>query len=198
MQRRQFLLSGSVLGLNLAMPGLAQAQARHRAIEPIDIAADADLVEFFWYRCPHCNRFEPLLREWLSAHPNVSFQRIPAIIRPSWAAEARIFYAAQVLGRLDELHQKVFAAIHEQGLPLEDEQAWLDWLAGQGLMRAEFEAALGSEQVHSAVAAAARATSMTPVIGVPTLLIKNQQLTDSELAGSQEAMLEVTAELLRG
>src|SRR5574343_585811 len=76
-------------------------------------AGKVEVVEFFWYSCPHCNAFEPLLEQWVKALPkDVAFRRVPVAFRDDFVPQQRLYYALEALGQLDKLHAKVFQAIH--------------------------------------------------------------------------------------
>ena len=58
---------------------------------------------------------------------DVSFRYVPAIFRPNWVPGAKIFYASEVLGARDRLHDKVYDAIHVDKIDLNKEDVLFDW-----------------------------------------------------------------------
>jgi thiol:disulfide interchange protein DsbA len=103
-----------------------------------------EVIEFFWYACPHCNSLQPSLRAWLKRKPaDVEFRRIPAAFRESWLQLARTYYAIEAMGLVDKLHHDVFEAIHEKRTLdpkalLSDPAPLFDWVAAKGVDRQKF------------------------------------------------------------
>ena len=121
LSRRQFLLSAAALPL---IPSAAQALTPGQEYNIISPALDTldpkrvEIMELFWYGCPHCFQLEPDLTAWVKALPkNVYFRRVPAIFSqtPHWIPLARAYYAAEILGLTDKLHHDFFNAIHLSG-----------------------------------------------------------------------------------
>src|SRR5688500_20058370 len=87
-----------------------------------------EVLEFFWYGCPHCYELHPRIKAWLKRKPDdVSFRYVPAVFRSSWAPAAKTFYALEALGEKDRLHDKVYDAIHRNGIDLSKEDVLFDW-----------------------------------------------------------------------
>jgi thiol:disulfide interchange protein DsbA len=152
-----------------------------------------DVLEFFWYSCPHCNAFEPQLEAWLSKLPNhVHFRRVPVMFRPNFEPQQRLYYVLEAMGRLGDLHKKVFQAIHVEKQTLDTPDLLAAWAEKQGLNRAKFV-----EQYNSFAVAtkAKRATSLQEqykVDGVPSLGIAGRYYTSGSLAGTMQRALQVT------
>ena len=84
--------------------------------QPTSSKDQVEVVEMFWYGCPHCFRLEPFVDRWLKKKPaNVKFVRMPGVFRPSWEIHARAYYTAEILGVVDKVHRPMFDAIHEYG-----------------------------------------------------------------------------------
>ena len=85
---------------------------------PVD-TADAgrvEVVEVFSYACIHCYTFEPYIEAWRAKlDDDVAFRRVPAVFSPQWGELARMFYAAEQLGVLEQVHGGIFEALHERG-----------------------------------------------------------------------------------
>ncbi len=156
------------------------------------------VVEFFWYGCPHCYRFEPYLDKWLEHKPDyVQFIRIPAPLNPTWTVHARAYYAAQELGVLPRLFQPLFDAIQRQGPALATEDALAGFFTRHGVKPAAFRAAYGSFSVDAKVRRARALAQRVGVTGVPTLMVAGQYRTSLERAGSDQRLIDIVAYLAR-
>ncbi len=143
---------------------------------PTSVPADKiEVVEMFWYGCPHCYRLEPHLEEWLKKlPPDVQLVRIPAALNPSWALMARAYYAADMLGIRDRLHEAFFQAIHEQGRRLRSEDAVVRFVASQGFDGDKFRQAMHSLAVETRVRHATDLGKRYGVDGVPALIVNGR------------------------
>jgi len=151
-----------------------------------------EVVEMFSYSCPHCFRLDPLLEEWKKTLPeNVNFVRVPAIFRDSWLLQAKIFYAAEAMGKLDQLHPLLFNAIHVEKRRLITEDQLLDFVAEQGIDRDEFEKTMRSFSVQAQVNKAVAYSQNSGITGVPAMIINGKYRTDAPIAGSFDEMLKV-------
>lgn len=168
-----------------------------------ETGAKVEVLEFFWYGCPHCFDLEPLINAWLKKLPaDAQFRRIPAIFSDAWAPGARLYFTLEAMGLLERLHGPVFDAIHVQRLPLADrsvakaEEAIKDWVAKQGVDRAKFEAAYKSFAVETKVKRAQQLSRSSGIDGVPAMIVDGRYLATGPLAGTHEAMLAVVDELV--
>ena len=99
-----------------------------------------EVIEFFWYSCPHCNAFEPRLEAWIKKQPaDVVVRRVPVAFRDDFVPQQRLFYTLEAMGKLDELHGKVFQAIHADREPINREDSILEWAGKQGLDTDKFK-----------------------------------------------------------
>jgi thiol:disulfide interchange protein DsbA len=205
MLRRQFNQSAAALsGLALTSPLAALAQSKPPADGAEYISLDqavpteggpgkVDVVEFFWYSCPHCNAFEPLLEAWLSKLPkNVHFRRVPVMFRPTFEPQQRLFYVLEAMGKLPELHKKVFYAIHVEKQTLDSVDQVSNWVAKQGVDRAKFLEQYNSFPVVTKARRATQLQEQYKVDGVPSLGIAGKYFTSGTLAGTMQRALQVT------
>lgn len=156
-----------------------------------------EVLEFFAYTCPHCYRLESVIAPWsehLSA--DVRFTRVPVAFSEAGAVLARAFYAIQALGLHERLHARLFAALHDQQLPLGREETLLDWLVSQGIDRARFAATLNAFGTQSRLARAKDLAAAYAIDSVPTLVVGDRYQTSAALAGSQAALPRVLDELI--
>lgn len=123
--------------------------------QPAGSGKNVEVIEFFWYACPHCNSLQPPLRAWLKRKPaDVEFKRLPAAFRESWLQLARTYYAIETMGLVDKLHHGVFEAIHEKRTLdpkalLNDPAPLFDWAAANGVDRQKFAETYNSFAVNS-------------------------------------------------
>jgi len=208
MKRRDFALGGAAALAVLSQPRLALAQfsAPQDGVEymtlskrvPVDAPqGKIEVIEFFWYNCPHCNAFEPMLQAWVKQLPaDVSLRRIPVAFRDQMVPQQRLFYTLEAMGKVDQLHGKVFEAIHKEQLNLTSEPGILEWAAKQGLDTQKFQELYRSYAVSSKARRAAEVQDMYQVDGVPALGIAGRWYTDGSLAGNMKRALQVTDHLI--
>jgi thiol:disulfide interchange protein DsbA len=160
-------------------------------------AGKIEVIEFFWYDCPHCNAFEPKLQEWLRKLPkDVFFKRVPVAFRDDFVPQQRLYYTLEAMGKLDELHTKVFYAHHVEHKTVNTEATIAAWIATQGVDKAKFLELYNSFSVSTKARKATQLMQSFKVEGVPALGIAGRYYTDGSLAQSMERALLVTDYLL--
>lgn len=211
MKRREFSVGAACVvatAAALGLPGAAVAQAR-KPEEGTDyltldkrINGDAppgkiEVIEFFWYSCPHCNAFEPKLDAWTRKLPgDVVLKRVPVAFRDDFVPQQRLYYTLEALGKLNELHGKVFQAIHAERQALNREEAILDWAGKQGLDKARFKELYNSFSVSSKARRATQLQDAFKVQGVPAIGVAGRYYTDGTMAGTIDRALQVTDYLI--
>jgi thiol:disulfide interchange protein DsbA len=208
MKRRAFSahLVGSGLGL-ASLADLARAQGSPvegkdyvRLSQPARVSAPAgkvEVIEFFWYGCPHCNAFEPMLDGWSRKLPaDVAFHRVPVGFTALHLTHAKLFYAIEATGRLDALHRKVFAAIHVQGQRMKDEAETVAFMNANGVDGAKFAELFKSFSVQTKAQQAKQLSEDYKIDGVPALGVHGRYYTGGSLAGSNERALAVVDYLI--
>ncbi|GDX56677.1 thiol:disulfide interchange protein [Comamonadaceae bacterium] len=215
MKRRNFsVLSGVGLAAVAALPGQMLAQTKPPVAgtdylvldkpAPVEAArGKIEVVEFFWYSCPHCNAFEPALNVWAKALPkDVALRRVPVAFRDDFVPQQRLYYALEALGLLAKLHAQVFAAIHVDKLKLSSAAEIADWAAKQGVDRAKFTEQYNSFSASTKATRGTQLQNTYKVEGVPALGVAGRFYIDSTLAQSMERALKVadflTAEVRSG
>ncbi|PUE15650.1 disulfide bond formation protein DsbA [Limnohabitans sp. MMS-10A-160] len=206
MKRRLF--SGALLATSAWLSqSTAWAQALFKAGKdylPLErpVSTDAaagkiELIEFFWYSCPHCSAFEPTFAQWVKNAPkDVVVRRVPVAFRDDFAPQQRLFFALEAMNLLDSLHAKVFTAIHAEKQPLNTEAAILDWVAKQGVDKAKFSETYKSFGVASKLKRAVQLQNDYKVEGVPSFGIAGRFYTDGSIAGSMERAIKVAESLI--
>lgn len=209
MNRREFsagaacLLATTALGL----PGALWAQGGRpregaeylplqKRVNPEAPSDKVEVIEFFWYSCPHCNAFEPALEAWIKKLPSdVVIKRAPVAFRDDFAPQQRLFYSLEAMGKL-ELHGKVFQAIHVEKLALNREELIMDWIARQGLDKVKFKELYNSFSVATKTRRATQLQDAYGVQGVPAIGVAGRFYTDGTLAGNMDRALQVTDYLI--
>ncbi len=166
--------------------------------QPTHSGSNIEVIEFFWYGCPHCYQLHPYIKAWLKHMPkDVSFRYVPAIFRPNWIPGARIFYALEVLGARDKLHDKVYDAIHLDKIDLTKEDVLFDWVAKQGLDRKKFIDAYNSFSVQNQDVP--RSTSMSKsygLTGVPAVVVDGKYMSSGRMGGTPQDTVKIMDELI--
>jgi thiol:disulfide interchange protein DsbA len=159
-----------------------------------------EVVELFWYGCPHCYQFEPLLHNWVANKPaNVEFVRIPAIFNnPRWKLHAQAFYTAEVLDVMESFHRPFFDAIHKERQRMNSKREIRQFFSRIGVDGGTFDNTFESFAVQAKVRRAADMTRQYGISGVPSLVVNGQYRTDGPMAKSYERLLEVVNALVAG
>lgn len=181
----------------LALPGLALAQGKYAYTElkppqPTESAAGKiEVLEFFWYGCPHCYTLEPSIESWTKKLPaDVQFRRVPAVFNERWGHDAAIFYTFEALGVLNKLHRPFFDAIHRDRLRTEDQQALTQWLQKNGVDSNRFYDTLKSFGVQTRVRRATQLTVAYRVDGTPAMAVQGRYSVSAEQGRSHQGMIE--------
>ncbi len=159
-----------------------------------------EVVEMFWYGCPHCYSFEPKLEKWKKSLPdNVELIRVPAIFpgRPAWELHARAYYTAELLGVLDKIHAPFFDAIHRKRQNLNSKAALAEFFEKYGVNKNDFNQTMDSFGVQMKVTRAADLTRRYGIGGVPTLVVNGRYQTHGSLTNGQAGMLNVVDFLIK-
>ncbi len=157
-----------------------------------DSGGKVEVLEFFWYGCPHCNHFEPFVQKWRNTlSDNVAFKRVPAVFRPSWKVQARAYYALQAMGKLEELHPKIFDAIHKERKRLDSMNKMADFVASQGIDRDAFIKQYQSFSIDAKVRKANKLVKNYKITGVPTVAVNGKYKVDGRMAGSYDRMIKI-------
>jgi len=153
-------------------------------------AGKVEVVELFWYGCPHCFKFEPYVKGWLKKKSDkIVFKRITAMLTPKWESHARAYYAAEVLGVTDKVHEPLFIALHVEKKRLFKEEDIFDFVESQGVDRKKFTNAFHSFAVSARVQQSKKLTQAYKINGVPSVVINGKYLTSASHAGSFEGLV---------
>ena len=211
MKRRDFSVTAASLaaaaaGSALGLPALAQGapfkegKDYAKLAKPVASTAAAgkvEVVEFFWYNCPHCNTFDPLLESWVKRLPaDVVVRKVPIAFQDSFIPQQRLYYALEAMGLVDKLHSKVFAAIHVERQKLDKDEAIVAWVASQGVDKAKFTQQFNSFSVVTKAKKATLLQNAYSVEGVPALGVAGRFYTDGSHAKGMERALQVVDALV--
>jgi thiol:disulfide interchange protein DsbA len=185
----------------LPLAAVAQAQETFQAGKdyavldyplPAEDNAKIQVTEVFWYGCPHCYHFKPMIEAWEKKLPkDVNFSLMPAPFGGVWNTDAQAFYTAKALGVLDKVHDDLFDALARDHRPIKDEASFAKFFAHYGVKPEDFRKAWGSFGVHAKIQQATSVVRTAQISGVPTVLVDGKYKVDAEMAGSQENMLKV-------
>jgi thiol:disulfide interchange protein DsbA len=204
--RREFALALGAAAASLALPAAAQGQpqeGRHfvRLGQPVASGAPAgkiDLVEFFWYGCPHCNALEPALEEWVKRLPaDVAFRRVPVGFTATHETHQRLFYALEAAGALATMHPRVFAAIHNGRQRLDKAEDQVAFAKANGLDADRFAELLKSFTVQTRARQAKQLAEAYRIDGVPAIGVQGRFYTSGSLAGGGGNVLAVADFLIQ-
>ena len=166
--------------------------------QPTQNPDKVEVIEFFWYGCPHCYSFEPALSEWLKNKPeNVEFIRIPAVFSKLWGKHAKAYYTAEALGVVDKVHADFFDAIQNKRQKLTSEDELADFFAAHGVDKQAFHEAYNSFLVDAKLRQAQAMAPRYGVTGVPAIIVNGKYKVTASLAKSQDNMINVMNELIK-
>lgn len=208
MNRREFttLSIGAALGAGTLSTGVRAQGApvegrQYVRVAPRQPTLDPkriDVIEFFWYGCPHCHSFEPALDAWQKKLPaDVAFRRMPVAFRPTpFVLHQQLYFAIETMGLVEQLHRKVFYAIHVERNPLDKPEAIGDFVAKNGVDRGKFLDVMNSFSVQTKARQAAALSAGYKIDGTPALGIDGRFFTSGSLVGSNEGALAVADYLI--
>jgi thiol:disulfide interchange protein DsbA len=165
--------------------------------QPTESNGKIEVVEFFWYGCPHCYALEARVSEWLKTiPPDVVFKRVPAYPSESWGQMARLYYTIEAMNLLPQMHAKIFDAIHKESVNLANPKIRDAWLAKNGVDPAKYAEMERSFTVATNLQRAKQMTMNYKVDSVPRLVVNGKYYTSGELAGSPERIFPVVNEMI--
>ena len=210
MKRREFSLAVTSVASAMAMGATSAVHAQGAApkegkdyvklSKPATTEAPAgkvEVVEFFWYSCPHCNAFEPAFAAWKQKAPaNVVVRRVPVAFNASFVPQQKLYFALQAMDNFDAMHVKVFHAIHVERNKLASDDAIFEWVGKQGVNVAKFKEVYNSFTVANQVRKASALQQEYDVEGVPSMGVAGKFYTDGPRAGSMQNVLNVVGYLV--
>ncbi len=163
-----------------------------------DTGDKVEVLEFFWYGCPHCHVFDPILGKWVESKPdNTDFQRVPAVFRPEWKVHARTYYSLQLMDAVEKYHTKIFDEIHKNKKRLDRLDTITAFLVKQGINKEEFMGVYNSFSVDNLVRKAIKKLQGYKISGVPAMAVNGKYLVSGKAAGSYENMIRIVDYLVK-
>lgn len=212
MERRQFAVSASALAIAPALGGLStvasaqgakpvEGQQYVRLSQKAPVTATpgkVEVVEFFWYGCPHCFEFEPKLEAWVKKLPaDVVFRRVPVAFRAvPFVAHQQMYYTLETMGLVGSMHRKVFNAIHLEKQSLDNLKSATEFAVKNGIDGKKFAEIYDSFGVRTKCQQASSLSAQYKIDGVPTIGIQGQFYTSAAIAGGYDNALSVADYLI--
>lgn len=197
--RKLMLLAGMLM---MAYTPLTHAQKFEEGVhyhalakaQPVQTGDQIEVMELFWYHCPHCFSLEPVLDEWLeNAKPeNAGYVRMPGIFRRSTIFDARVYYALEALGKLDEMHADVFQEVHVRKNPFKEQSDLSALLKKHDISEADFAAAFDSFAVDTKTKHAQMMFERYQATGVPSIVVDGKYRATASTAGGHRQLMELT------
>lgn len=162
-------------------------------------AGKVEVVELFWYGCPHCYELEPKVEEWLKTKPaNVEFVRIPAVLGRAWELDARVYFTAEALGVLEKTHRSYFDAVHgANGRSIrKSKESIADFFATQGVERETFLKTFDSFVVETRLRRSQELVKRYGVNGVPAFIVNGKYHLDGTMAKTNERLFQMLNSLI--
>ena len=164
---------------------------------PVSKPGQIEVVELFWYGCPHCYQFESTINPWVAQLPeDVNFVRIPALFGGVWNVHGQLFITLESMQVEKKVHEAVFAAIHKQGKKLATPEEMAEFLATQGIDQANFLKTYNSFGVKSQMEKAKKLGMAYQISGVPVMIVNGKYRFDLGSAGGPQKTLEVADYLI--
>lgn len=165
--------------------------------QPIEVQGKIEVLEFFWYGCPHCYTLQPVMEKWVPRLPaDVNFRRVPAVLNQGWAREAAVFYTFEALGVLERLHRPFFDAIHLDRVNTRDTDSRAEWLRKHDVDPKRFEDAHKSFGVQSKVRRAQQVSVAYRIDGTPALAVNGRYTISAQQGRTQAGMLQIADYLI--
>ena len=156
-----------------------------------------EVIEFFWYGCPHCYHFEPKIEPWIAKLPaDVHFRRVPVAFDALKETHQQIYYTWEALDLVDKMHGKTFDRFHVDHKPINRWEDMQQFAQASGLDVAKVKSAWDSFGVQTRMHQAKDLSDRYGVDGVPELGIHGRFTTSPGTAQGEDQALAVTDYLI--
>jgi thiol:disulfide interchange protein DsbA len=174
--------------------------------QPTNVSAgQVEVLEFFWYACPHCYALEPTIASWLKSKPSyVSFSRVPVLWNEGHRSLARLYYTLESMGKLNEVHGEIFKEIQLNGDPLVGpdpsnaaaaERVQLAFIKKLGISESDFEKEYHGFNVETALQRADQLVQRYRITSVPMFVVNGKYVTDVTMAGGPDKLISLISDL---
>ena len=165
--------------------------------QPTQTGDKIEVLEIFWYGCPHCYDFEPFIKDWLANKPDdVEFRRMPGIFNKNWIPHGKAYYTAEKLGVIDKIHTPLFDALHKEKQRIYDDKSLKKFFVSQGIDKGEFSKIYTSEETNTKVKQAYLMGQRYKVTGVPAVIVNGKYMVSGSTAGSFPNVLKIIDQLV--
>ncbi len=166
-------------------------------VQPTQTDNKIEVLEVFWYGCPHCYDFEPYVEKWLENLPeDVEFRRMPGIFNKNWIPHAKAYFTAEKLGVLDKIHNPLFNALHKERKRIYNEDELKDFFVAKGVDGDKFTKVFNSSEIETKFKQAFVMGKRYKITGVPAVIINGKYMTSGSMSGSYENLLKTIDELI--
>jgi len=196
MKRRDFsalLASAPLAGTALAQGGPVEGRQYLVLSQALpSTPGKVEVVEFFWYGCPHCYAFEPAIEAWAKQLPaDVAFRKVHVAFRANVKIHQRMFYALEALGKEAVTRPAIFNAMHQQGLALDDAKSQAKFLSPLGIDPTKYQEAYNSFGVQTKCTQAEKLSEAYRIEGVPSIGVGGRFLTSPSQAAAGQRLSEL-------
>lgn len=162
-------------------------------------AGNIEIIEFFTYACPHCAAFRAEVDAWRSSLPKGTvYRRVAIAFNQVAVPHAQMYYALEALGRVSDLHPKVFEAVHNVRVPLNKPEDQADFFAKSGIDRKRYLDAYNSFGVQAKVKEGMQMAKTYRLDDVPALAINGRYVTGPAMTGGNAETVRIASQLLSG
>ena len=196
-----FLLVGaSLLGSTVFAQELVEGRNFITLASPVPTAQPEkiEVVELFWYGCPHCYQLESTINPWSAALPeDVNFVRIPAMFGGIWNVHGQLFLTLEAMKVEDTIHDSIFDALHNSGSKLSTVSDITDFVVSQGVDKEQFSKTWNSFSVKSQMEKAKKLALAYQISGVPAIVVNGKYRFDIGMAGGLQETVNVADALIQ-
>ncbi len=162
------------------------------APQPVQTGDQIEVLELFWYGCPHCYQLEPIIDKWLTKKPkNAAHVRLPAILRDTWAFHARVYFTFEAMGLVDKLHPKFFDELHKKRNRIRNKEQLIPFLDANGVSADQFFDTYNSFAVDSKVRHSQLMSRNYALTGVPTMIVDGKYRATASSAGGHQQLMDL-------
>ncbi len=160
--------------------------------QPVQTGDQIEVLELFWYGCPHCYELEPTIEKWLTNKPkNAAYVRMPAILRDTWAFHARVYFTFEAMDMEDKLHASFFDELHKRKNRIRNKEQLIPFLEANGVPKDRFFDTYDSFAVDSKVRHSQLMSGKYATTGVPTMIVDGKYRATATSAGGHEKLMDL-------